>query len=198
MSQRTIGALIFPGFEMLDYYGPLEMFGFFPEDFRIIAVAETAAPVAASNGPATLPEQVFSDGHTYDLLLIPGGRGTRTEKENPALLEWLRRASEEAEIVSSVCTGSLLLAAAGLLDHRAATTNKIAFDQITRQAPEVDWKRRARWVQDGRFWTASGVSAGMDMALAILAALKGEETAIKAAEWGEYIRNADPENDPFA
>lgn len=195
---RTIGAVIFPGFEMLDYYGPLEMFGYFPEAFRIVAVAETAAPVPASNGPATLPGRVFADGADYDLLLVPGGSGTRTERDNPVLLDWLRSASADAQIVASVCTGSLLLARAGLLEGRAATTNKIAYDRIIAQAPGVHWKRRARWVQDGRFWTSSGVSAGMDMALAILGHLLGPDAAQQAAHWAEYSGNADPDNDPFA
>ena len=198
MTKRTVGALVFPGFEMLDLYGPLELFGFFPDDLEILAVAETAEPVRASNGPATLPDRVFADGTGYDILLIPGGRGTRQERDNPALMAWLRQASAQAEIVTSVCTGSLLLAVAGVLDGRRATTNKLAYDQIIRQAPSVDWQRQARWVRDGAIYTASGVSAGMDMALAVITDLLGAEQAMHAALWAEYIRNPDPDTDPFA
>ncbi|MCP4821297.1 MAG: DJ-1/PfpI family protein, partial [Shimia sp.] len=106
----------------------------------------------------------------------------------------------KAEVVTSVCTGSALLARAGLLDGRAATTNKLAFDWVrgVSQTETVEWQRSARWVKDGKFYTSSGVSAGTDMSLQVIADLLGAEAAEQAAFWAEYEENNDADNDPFA
>lgn len=195
---RTIGAVIFEGFEMLDYFGPLQMFKNFPEDFRILAVAETPAPVRCSGGPEVVPDRCFADGAEYDLLLVPGGMGTRAEAGNAAMLSWLSQAAGNAEVVMSVCTGSALLARAGILDDLPATSNKRAFDWVRSQSDKVDWQERARWVEAGKVFTSSGVSAGIDMSLAVLARLLGPDAAQNAALWAEYLPNLDPENDPFS
>lgn len=195
---RTIGVLLFDQFELLDVFGPLEMFGMLPEEFTIRLVSEQADEIASRQGPALVIEHYASDGHDYDMLLVPGGQGTRREVRNQALLHWIGKAAVHAEVVASVCTGSALLAGAGLLDGRRATTNKLAFDWAAGQGPNVLWQRRARWVEDGKFWTSSGVSAGMDMALALIARLCGVEQAHQVARWAEYVWNEDSENDPFA
>ena len=134
----------------------------------------------------------------YDILLVPGGRGTRREVDNGALIAWLRRHAEACEIVATVCTGAALLARTGLLDGRKATTNKASFGWVRTQGPGVDWQPRARWVVDGKYWTSSGVSAGMDMALALIAHLNGAETAQRVATYAEYRWNVDPDDDPFS
>ena len=197
---RKIGAVIFDGFEMLDYYGPLEMFAMHRDAFEILAVGENADGAKASGGPITVPDATFADGTDYDVLLVPGGMGTRAELENPAMLDWLRAACAKAEIVTSVCTGSALLARAGLLDGRAATTNKRAFDWVREvsKTDTVKWQKHARWVEDGKFYTSSGVSAGMDMSLAVIQRLLGDQAAVDAAMWAEYTPNTNPNNDPFA
>lgn len=195
---RTVGVLLFEGFELLDVFGPLEMLGMLHEDFAIRLVAEQAPQVASAQGPRSVIDDHFADDRAYDVLLVPGGMGTRREVENAALLRWLAQAAGRAEIVASVCTGSALLAKAGLLDGRRATTNKLAFDWVTSQGPAVQWERRARWVEDGKFFTSSGVSAGMDMALALVARLCGIDRARQAAHWAEYVWNEDSANDPFA
>ena len=195
---RTIAALVFPEFELLDLYGPLEMFSMHPEAFEQKIVALEADPVSSSAGPRVAVDATLDDGDDYDILLVPGGRGTRRDVENQPLLDWLARAAGKAEIVASVRTGSALLARAGLLDGKPATTNKLAFDWVAAQDPKTDWRRRARWVEDGDFFTASGVSAGTDMSLALIERLIGAEAARQAAFWAEYERNADPDNDPFA
>ena len=145
-----------------------------------------------------MPDATFADGVSYDVLLIPGGRGARNEVDNPFFMDWLRTASQDAEITSSVCTGSALLARAGLLDGRRATTNKLAWQWATSQGPKVDWQPRARWVVDVPFYTSSGVSAGIDMSLALIAAHTDETTADDVARWAEYQRHRDPHDDPFA
>lgn len=195
---RTLAAVLFTDFEMLDLYGPLEMFSFFRDDFDIRTVALEKGPVKSSGGPATVAEDAMGDGRHYDILLVPGGRGTRNVHDDATFLNWLKAQSEKAEYTTSVCTGSLLLAKAGILERRCATTNKLAFDWVADQTSGVDWQRHARWVQDGSVYTSSGVSAGMDMALAVIEACLGPKAAADAANYAEYIRNPDPDNDPFA
>jgi len=195
---REIGAVVFPGFELLDYFGPLELFGMHKDAFSQVVLAETTGPVASTQGPRVAVDRTLAKTERTDILLIPGGPATRHEVDNPELIGHLARLAETAEIVATVCTGSALLAKTGVLDGRRATTNKIAFDWVAGFGPKTDWQRRARWVEDGRYVTASGVSAGMDMSLAVIARLLGEEAAGNAARWAEYEANRDPDHDPFA
>lgn len=200
-----LGALLFPGFEMLDYFGPLEMFASLDSSkLTIHTVAQEAGPVAASIpglgavGPEVIAQHGFATAPDFDLLLVPGGAGTRQEIHNPVMLDYLGRAAASASLIASVCTGSALLAKAGLLDGHRATSNKLVFALAVQQSDQVKWIESARWVEDGRFFTSSGVSAGMDMALAIIARLFGEEQAETVAGYAEYTWNRDPDNDPFA
>jgi transcriptional regulator GlxA family with amidase domain len=202
---RRLGALLYPGFEMLDYFGPLEMFSILGSDsLTIHTVAQSVEPVAAAMGdegavgPRVLPDFSFDTAPAFDWLLVPGGVGTLTELGNPVLLDYLRSSGDAAELVASVCTGSALLARAGLLDGRRATSNKQVFALATQQSDQVEWIEAARWVEDGKFFTSSGVSAGMDMALAIVARFFGEENADKAAHYTEYRWQRDADDDPFA
>jgi len=195
---RTIAAVLFPGFELLDVFGPLEMFGMLGEEFELRMVAGTEGPVPSGMGPKTVVDDQFSDGRQYDILLVPGGPGTRREVENTALHQWLKRQAGNAEGVTSVCTGSAVLAAADLLDGKRATTNKNAFAWVTSCGPHVDWQKQARWVRDGKFFTSSGVSAGMDMSLGVIAHLLGEAAADQVAVWAEYNWHRNADWDPFA
>ncbi|NVK16126.1 MAG: DJ-1/PfpI family protein [Rhodobacteraceae bacterium] len=195
---RRVGALIFPGFELLDLFGPLEMFGLLKDDFDLQLVAETSDPIASNQQVRANPDTTMKGADHVDVLFVPGGMGTRREVNNPALLDWIRTTSGSAEYVLSVCTGSLLLAGAGVLDGRRATTNKAAYTKIADQYPQVDWVKQARWVEDGKFITSSGVSAGMDMALGAIALMHDRETAEKVATWSEYDWHKDKDWDPFA
>ena len=195
---RRIAALIFLDFELLDLFGPMEMFGMLDRDFTLELVSETGGPVRSSAGLAAQSDRRIEDGVDHDILFVPGGPGTRREVGNTALLDWIAQASQRAELTLSVCTGSALLARAFVLDGRRATTNKAAFDWVAEQGHGVDWVRRARWVRDGAFYTSSGVSAGMDMALAVIADLRGREVADKVARDCEYTWHDDPDDDPFA
>jgi len=197
-SSRSIGVVLFREFELLDVFGPLEMYGMVPESFEICMVAERGGEVASRQGPKSVVENEFSEGRQFDILLVPGGRGTRKEVNNPTLLQWLRNQSTGAEYVTSVCTGSALLARAGVLDGVRATTNKRAFAWAASQGDNVNWVKEARWVEDGKFFTSSGVSAGMDMSLAVIDKLLGEETAGQVATWTEYEWHSDASWDPFA
>ena len=194
---KQLAAVIFPGFELLDVFGPLEMFGVCTKEYEVILAAEADGPVDSSQGPAAMA-CALAGLEAVDMILVPGGRGTRQEVGNDALLGEIRRLAGTAEIVMSVCTGTSLLARAGLIDGRRATTNKIAFDWVASQSDKVDWVRQARWVEDGNIFTSSGVSAGMDMSLAVIARQYGLELAEKTAVWTEYDWHRDADWDPFA
>ena len=198
MSKRSIGVVLFHEFELLDVFGPLEMYGMVADSFELCIVAEEGGEVASRQGPKSVVEHVFADGHQYDVLLVPGGRGTRREVDNGVMLDWLRAQSRNAEYVTSVCTGSALLAKAGILNGIRATTNKMAFEWATSQSAEVIWEKQARWVEDGRFLTSSGVSAGIDMSLALIGKLSGQEIAEQVAIRAEYEWHRDARWDPFA
>mgnify|MGYP001436853677 CR=1 FL=1 len=114
------------------------------------------------------------------------------------MLDWLRKQAEGVEWLTSVCTGSAILAAAGVLDGYRATSNKFSFDWVVKQGPKVDWVYEARWVEDGNRMTSSGVTAGMDMALALIAKLYGDESADSVAKFTEYVCSKDASNDPFS
>jgi putative intracellular protease/amidase len=194
----TLAVVLFEEFELLDVFGPLQMFGLLPEQFEIFLVAESGDIVTSAQGPKSVIDYRFSDCPSFDILLVPGGRGTRREVENRVLLDWLQSQAQEAQYTTSVCTGSALLARAGLLDGRRATTNKAAFEWVASQGKQVDWQKQARWVEHDHFFTSSGVSAGIDMSLALIARIAGKETAEQVATLAEYEWHRDPNRDPFA
>jgi len=197
---RTIGIVLFEGFELLDVFGPAEAYGMHDLGgaFRLVMVAEKAGPVASAQGPRAVAEYGFADCPHLDIIMVPGGIGTRRETGNQVLLSWLKERAEQAELVTSVCTGAALLARAGLLDGRRATSNKRALEWVMAQGPRVQWVPLARWVEDGKFATSSGVSAGIDMALAIIGKLVGVAAAETIAVAMEYEWHRDADWDPFA
>ena len=134
----SIGVVLFHEFELLDVFGPLEMYGMADDHFDICMVAEERGEVASRQGPKSVVEYLFDQERHYDLLLVPGGRGTRREVDNQVILDWLRLQSANATYVTSVCTGSALLARAGLLDDLRATTNKMAFEWATSQGQKSE------------------------------------------------------------
>jgi transcriptional regulator GlxA family with amidase domain len=196
----TVGIVLFEGFELLDVFGPAEAYGGAHLDgaFKLVMVAEQAGPVRSAQGPSAVADYALDAAPQIDLMLVPGGIGTRREVDNPRLLESLNRQAASATLVTSVCTGAALLARAGVLDGRRATTNKRAFVWVESQGPRVNWIKQARWVEDGKFATSSGVSAGIDMALALIARLVDAEAAERAATAMEYEWHRDSSWDPFA
>jgi putative intracellular protease/amidase len=194
---RTLGAIFYEDFELLDMYGPLEMFGSLGPELEIVCVAEQAGEVKSAQGPKAVAERSFEDCPALDMLLVPGGVGTIPQLGNEALLEFLRARSRSAEVTMSVCSGSALLAKAGVLDGRRATSNKQFFSLATGQSEKVDWVEAARWVEDGPVATSSGVSAGMDMAISVIARIWGAERAEQIATLTEFEPQRDPTHDPF-
>ena len=197
-SKRTLGVVLFEGFELLDVFGPLEMFGLAADHFEIRLISESGGVVASRQGPKSVCDDSFNTAPAIDVLLVPGGIGTRGEVNNPVMLNWLKERSQQAELVASVCTGSALLAKAGVLDGLRATSNKQAFAWASSQSEKVQWQQQARWVEDGKVFSSSGVSAGIDMALAVIAKLVSQQAAEEAASFAEYSWQRDANCDPFA
>ena len=199
-----LGAVLYEGFELLDMFGPLEMFtAVAPEVLQVVMIAEKkgavkAGSMANSPMPTCIADYGFDDAPDLDLILVPGGIGTFAELENDKILSFLRDRAEKAQITASVCSGSALLAKAGLLDGHRATSNKMFFNLAVTQSDKGEWIEAARWVEDGKFVTSSGVSAGIDMALAIIARLFGNELAETIAKGAEYIWHREADVDPFA
>ena len=193
----TLGAILYDGFELLDLYGPLEMFGNLKPQIEIITVAGKVGAVPSFQGPQTMAEFDYQNCPQLDLILLPGGFGTIKELGNQAILSFLKERVPSAKVTMSVCSGSWILAKAGLLDGRRATSNKFYFKMATQQSDQVDWVSEARWVEDGPVFTSSGVSAGIDMALAVIASLYGEKKAMDIANYTEYVWNKNPDEDPF-
>jgi transcriptional regulator GlxA family with amidase domain len=195
---RSLGALIYPNFELLDLFGPLEMFGWLASDFELTLVGPERGPIRSNMGVATVANISLEERTGFDVLLVPGGWGRSIPVEIEALLPWLVESTNEAGCVLTVCTGSALLALTGLLDGHDATTNKALFHWVAEKRPEVRWQPKARWVKDGKFYTSSGVSAGIDMSLAAIAELLGVQKAEEVAVGCEYDWHRDPSWDPFA
>jgi len=195
---RTMAALVFPGFETLDYFGPIEMLGSPSQPIEVITVAQGPEPVPSVHGQRIVVDRTIDEACGYDLLFIPGGDTALEAAKDEALMQWIRDVSSNAQKVMAVCTGTVLLGMTGLLDGRRATTNKLDFTRTVPLAPKVDWVKEARWVEDGKFFTSSGVSAGMDMALAVVADLFGMAAAQRQALGCEYEWHREAGRDPFA
>jgi transcriptional regulator GlxA family with amidase domain len=188
---RVLAVLIFDDVEVLDFCGPFEVFsvaGRFTDlpAFHVLTVAEKAGPILAHGGLSVNPHRRLADCPAPDLLLVPGGQGTRREMHNPAPIDWIREASAKAELVLSVCTGALLLAKAGLLDGLGATTHHGAVDLLREVAPRAEVHADRRFVDNGRVVCSAGIAAGIDMSLHVVGRLLGAEVAAKTARHMEY------------
>lgn len=196
---REVGVFVFDGFEPLDVFGPVQMLGAMRNRFHVQLLGPAAdEPVTSSLGQRVIADRSWNDMQRLDVIMVPGGQGTRTVVTDERLLVALRFHAAKAELVTSVCTGAAVLAAAGVLDGRRATSNKLAFEWVRSQGPNVEWVPQARWVEDGNRVTSGGVAAGTDMALYLVAKLHGRESAERLATALEYRWNADPADDPFA
>ncbi len=193
----TIVFVLFPNLTQLDATGPAQVFAKL-QDAELVFAAKSREPVMTDSGFSIVPTHTFDASPRADVLVVPGGEGAFDALGDMQTVGFVRDQAAAARWVTSVCTGSGLLAAAGLLDGYRATSNKVAFEWATSQSDRVDWVPVARWVEDRDRWTSSGVSAGMDMALALIEHLHGSELAENVASRAEYSWHRDASWDPFA
>ena len=178
----AIGIAIFDGCEELDFVGPWEVLSFWaqswPEDeVDVFTLARTDETVTCAKGLQVLPDHTWESAPSIDVLVYPGGRGTRPQVHDDTVRAWVNEIKGTGSLMTSVCTGSLVYAAAGLLEGRRATTHWANFDELLAIDPTIIPDREARFVDDGDVITAAGVSAGIDMALHLVARLHSRERA---------------------
>ena len=196
MTRKRVGILVFPDVEVLDFCGPFEVFSVTrldearrreePSPFEVFLVAETDGVVKATGGLRVVPDHTLATCPPLDILVVPGGWGTRKEISNRRLLDWIAERARQVETLTSVCTGSMLLGHAGLLDGRRATTHWRALDWMRQSFPTVTVEEKLHVVEDGHVLTSAGISAGIDMALRVVERYHGHDTALATARNMEY------------
>jgi transcriptional regulator GlxA family with amidase domain len=196
MNRKHVGIVLFNEIEVLDFCGPFEVFSATrlneekrrdePSPFEVFLISETLSPVTTTGGMKVIPQYSFDNCPPIDILVVPGGWGTRKELNNPVMLEWLRKRAAEVEILTSVCTGSMLLGFAGLINGLHATTHWRSLDWMRNSFPEVVVEYWQHVVSDGRVFTSAGISAGIDMALKVVDRYYGEDIAQATAAYMEY------------
>jgi transcriptional regulator GlxA family with amidase domain len=221
-STLRIGILVYEGFEPIDVWGFTEAFAISrflgtdyesppPYPFEVLLISNEVrpsvkalpAPVNSANGPHVAPDMFRDEAlkHPFDLLMIPGGNTAPLLEGNTktvqALVDWVNAMDERIKLMTSVCTGAAVLAQAGVLDGKHATTNHNAFAWVTRYGPRVLWDNVSRWVDDGRYVTSAGVSSGTDMAFHLVHRLAGRAVAEAAAKEAEYDWHRDPQKAIF-
>ncbi len=196
MERKLVGIVLFEDIEVLDFCGPFEVFSATRVNeekrrderspFEVLLIAEKQSPITTTGGMKVLPHYTFDSCPRVDILVCPGGWGTRKELKNPIMLEWLRARATGVETLAAVCTGSMLLGFAGLLDGLHATTHWRSLDWMRESFPTVTVEYGKHFVQDGRVLTSAGISAGIDMSLKVVANYFGEEIARATARHMEY------------
>jgi len=196
MNRKRVGILIFPNVEVLDFCGPFEVFSVTrlseelrrdePSPFEVLLVAETVEAIVTTGGMTVTPHHSIDSCPPLDILVVPGGWGTRTEIKNARLLAWIGERARQVETLTSVCTGSMLLGQAGLLDGRHATTHWRSLQWMRESFPAVTVEEKLHVVEDGNVLTSAGISAGIDMALRVVARYHGETVARNTARNMEY------------
>ncbi len=196
----NVGILIFDEVEVLDFCGPFEVFSVtrLPEateraeatrPFAVFTIAQQSRTIKAVGGLRVEPHFTIENHPPLDILVVPGGMGTRREVNNPALIEWIRKVSGETQLNTSVCTGSFMLGQAGLLEGHRATTHWLSLDRMQQTFPAVTVVRETRWVDEGNLVTSAGISAGIDMSLHVVEKLLGRAVAENTARQMEYAWN---------
>jgi transcriptional regulator GlxA family with amidase domain len=196
MKRKRVGILVFPDVEVLDFCGPFEVFSVTrlneelrreeSSPFEVLLVAEKPGTVVTTGGMKVTPDHTIDTCPPLDILVVPGGWGTRAEIKNARLVAWIAERARQVETLTSVCTGSMLLGQAGLLDGRRATTHWRALPWMRETFPTVTVEEKLHVVEDGNVLTSAGISAGIDMALRVVARYHGETVARNTARNMEY------------
>lgn len=194
---QNINVILFDDFTILDAFGPVDVLSKLDKLYKVDYYSQNGGLIK-TNQTLTLSTRPFSEITDFDILLIPGGFGTRRLVDVASYIADIKILAEKSKKVLTVCTGSALLAKTGLLKNIKATSNKISFDWVMSQDTEVNWIRQARWIVDGKYYTSSGITAGIDMALGFVKDTISEEVAEKIARGLEYCWNKNSEEDHFA
>ena len=185
----TTGIVLFDGAEELDWAGPYEVFTMARmEGDSVVTIAERSQPVVNAKGLRVLADHTFDDAPALDVLLVPGGQGSRRERTNPAMVEFVRRVAPGCTWVTSVCTGVFVLHGAGIVRNQRVTTHWAAVEELRRLAPDLEVVEQARYVCEGNVVTSAGVSAGIDMALWLV----GQLTSVEHARRTQHLIEYDP------
>ena len=186
-AKRNVAIFIHEGVELLDFSGPGEVFASAArsEAFNVYTVSATADEITSQRFVTIKPQYTFANCPPPDIIVLPGGR-TDVPLADSKVIEWIKKSSERAEVLMSVCTGAFLLAESGLLDGKEATTHWSAIESLKQQAPKTTVRENRRFVDNGKIVTAAGVSAGIDAALHVVDRLLGREVAQKTARYMEY------------
>eukprot|EP01119_Soliformovum_irregulare_P017487 TRINITY_DN520_c0_g1_i1.p1 TRINITY_DN520_c0_g1~~TRINITY_DN520_c0_g1_i1.p1 ORF type:complete len:302 (+),score=41.57 TRINITY_DN520_c0_g1_i1:120-908(+) len=213
---RTLGVILFPGFAVLDVFGPLEFWNALSTSYNVkLALIANQTGLVPSLAKHSMPgggmmnmdrgigesinaEYDFETAPDLDILLVPGGMGTRNLAGDPSITNFIKSRYPQLEYLVSVCTGAALVAPTGLLDGKNATTNKFSYNWAIAQGPNVNWIPHARFVEDGNILTSSGVTAGMDLTYYFISKLYGRAIASRIANIIEYAPHTNAEWDPFS
>nr|WP_272595511.1 DJ-1/PfpI family protein [Paenibacillus apiarius] len=184
---------MFNDVEVLDFAGPFEVFAVTGQTlttasspFLVKTVSEDGKIVTARNGLKIQPDYSYADAPQFDILIIPGGPGSRTEMYNKATIKWVQERMDKVDIMASVCTGALILAEAGLLDGKTVTTHWNSYDRLESDYPSLTVKRNVKFVDEGKIVTSGGISAGINMSFHLVNRLLGKEVATNTAKMMDY------------
>jgi transcriptional regulator GlxA family with amidase domain len=196
MQRQRIGIVVFENIEVLDFCGPFEVFSVTRRSeemrlsetspFEVVLIAQNTQPILCTGNMKVLPDFTFETCPTLDMLIIPGGYGTRREMKNPAMIAFVQQQAPQVKVLASVCTGSLILGSAGLLKNLRATTHWCALDLLQQVSPSTQVDSQSHVVHQGKIITSAGISAGIDMALQIVAQQLNETIARNTARHMEY------------
>ncbi|ENH96055.1 transcriptional regulator [Gracilibacillus halophilus YIM-C55.5] len=193
MVTRTVGIFIFNEVEVLDFAGPFEVFSIatFPDSdikpFAVTTISQEGKTISTRNGLNVTPDYSFANHPELDIVILPGGYGAeKIEINNPKVIQWINKQKLEVELMTSVCTGALLLAKAGLLDGKRATTHWMDIERLEKEFPLVSVQRDVKFVDEGSIITSGGISAGINMSFHIISRLHGRSVAKETAKRMEY------------
>lgn len=188
---KNVGIYLFNKVELLDFAGPYEVFSTTSElndhkVFKVFTISEDGGAIKSVNGLIVIPDYSFDNHPKIDILIIPGGEGTKNEIKKKKVMEWVNKTQGSAEIMATVCSGARIPAVLGLLDGLEATTHQSVIDDVKKLAPNVTIDHTKRFIDNGKIMTSGGISAGIDLSLHIVKKLCGEDTAQKTMEYMEY------------
>ena len=188
---KNVGIYLFNKVELLDFAGPYEVFSATSqlngsELFKVFTISEDGGAIKSINGLIVIPDYSFDNHPKVDILIIPGGDGTKNEIKKKKVMEWISKTHKSADTMATVCSGARIPAVLGLLDGLKATTHHLVIDDVKKLAPKVTIDHTKRFIDNGKIMTSGGISAGIDLALHIVKKLYGEEIVQKTIEYMEY------------